>query len=56
MGGPILWEYVHRGLSGYFLLNWDGKGHWASPLASLKPQSLYSSVHLRVSDIFHGQV
>ena len=31
MGGPILWEYGHRGLSGYFLLNWDGEGYWASP-------------------------
>ena len=26
------------------------------PLASLKPQSPYSSVHLRMSDIFRGQV
>ena len=32
------------------------EGHWASPLASLKPQSPYSSVHLRVSDIFCGQL
>ena len=40
--------------AGYFLLSWDGEGHWASPsLASLKPQSPYSSVHLKVSDIFH---
>ena len=44
----------HQGLSGYFLMNWDGEGHWASPFASLKTQSPYSSVHLRVSDIFCG--
>lgn len=25
---------------GYLLLIWDGKGHWASPLASVKPQVL----------------
>ena len=31
MGGSVLWEQGHRSLSGYFLLNWDGKGHWASP-------------------------
>ena len=31
VGGPILWEQGHRGLSGYLLLNWDGEGHWASP-------------------------
>ena len=31
MGGPILWEQGRRGLSGYFLLNWDGEGYWASP-------------------------
>ena len=31
MGGPILWELGYQGLSGYFLLNWDGEGHWASP-------------------------
>ena len=43
---------VCRGLSGYFLLNWDGEGHWASPLASLRSQSPYSGVHQRVSDIF----
>ena len=27
-----------------------------TPLASLKPQSSYGSVHLRVSDIFRGRV
>ena len=31
MRGPILWEQGHQGLSVYFLLNWDGEGHWASP-------------------------
>ena len=31
MRGPILWEQGRRGLSGYFLLNWDGEGYWASP-------------------------
>ena len=31
MGGPILWEQGRRGLSGYFLLNWDSEGYWASP-------------------------
>ena len=56
MGGPVLWEYGHRGLFGYFLLNWDGEGHWAHPLASLKPQSPYGGVHIRVSDVFHGQL
>ena len=28
--GLILWEYGCRGLSDYFLLNWDYEGHWAS--------------------------
>ena len=31
MEGPILWEQGRRRLSGYFLLNWDGEGYWASP-------------------------
>ena len=31
MGGPILWEQGRQGLSGYFLLNWDGEGYWTSP-------------------------
>ena len=56
MGGPVLCEQGHGGLSGYFLLSQDDKGHWPPPLASLKPQSPYSGVHLRVSDIFCGQV
>ena len=30
MGGTILREQGHRGLSGYFLLNWDSEGYWAS--------------------------
>ena len=51
MRGPILWKYGCRGLSGYFLLNWDDEGHWVSPLASLNPQSPHSGVQLRVSDI-----
>ena len=29
-------------------------GIGSSSLASLRPQSPYSSIHLRVSDIFHG--
>ena len=35
---------------------WTGmvRGIGPPPLASLKPQSPYNSVHLRVSDIFHG--
>ena len=51
MRGPILWKYGCRGLSGYFLLNWDDEGRWVSPLASLNPQSPHSGVQLRVSDI-----
>ena len=31
MGDPIIWELGCWGLSGYFLLNWDDKAHWASP-------------------------
>ena len=30
MGGTFLWEKGHQGLSGYFLLNWDCEGHWAT--------------------------
>ena len=56
MGDPIHWEQGCQSLSGYFLLGLDSKGHWAFLLANLKPQSPYNSVHLRVSDIFHGQV
>ena len=52
MGGPVLWEQGRRGLFGYFLLNWGGEGIGPPPLASLKPQSPYSGVHLRVCDIF----
>ena len=32
MGGPILLEYGHQDLSGYFLLNWDSKGALGNPL------------------------
>ena len=35
---------------------WIARGIGLSSLANLKPQSPYNSVHLRVSDIFHGQV
>jgi len=54
MGGPIFGNRGVEGVSGYFLLNLDGEGHWASTLAVLKPQSPYSSVHLRVGDILSG--
>ena len=30
MGGTFLWEKGHQDLSGYFLLNWDCEGHWAT--------------------------
>ena len=30
MGGTFLWEKGHQSLSGYFLLNWDCEGHWAT--------------------------
>ena len=56
MGGLMLWEYGCRGLSGYFLLSWVARGIGPPPLANLKPQSPCSGVHLRVSDVFHGQV
>ena len=52
MGGPILCEYGRRVLSGYFLAELGG--HWPPRLATLKPQSPYSGMNLRVSDIFHG--
>ena len=37
---------------------WAGmvRGIGLPPLANLKPQSLYSGVYLRVSDIPHGRV
>ena len=55
MGGPILWEQGPRGLSGYFLLNWDGEGYWASP--SCQSQALESLQRCpRVYDIFRGQL
>ena len=56
MGGPVLWKQGSN-LSGYFLLNWDGEGALGFPLllaSSLRV--LISSVHLRVSNIFHGQL
>ena len=37
-------------------VGWQGVLGLHPPLARLKPQSPYSSVHLRMSDIFRGQV
>ena len=41
MGGPVLWEWGCWGLSGYFLLSWDGEGHWGPLLLVSSPESLY---------------
>ena len=48
---PVLWEYRHRGLSGYFLLNWDSKRHWAS-LLLVSNFRVLTTVHLRVGQSF----
>ena len=56
------WEgqfFGNRGVKVFLATScWTGtaRGIGPPPLASLKPQSPYSSVHLRVSDIFHGRV
>ena len=42
MGGKIIGEQGHQGLSGYLLLSWDGGDHWASPSCqSQASESLY---------------
>ena len=55
MGGPILWEQGHRGLSGYFLLNWDSEGYWASPSCQSQSSECLQRCP-RVCDIFRGQL
>ena len=30
-GNSLVVQWLGLGLSGYFLLNWGGKGYWASP-------------------------
>ena len=54
MGGPVLWEQGCQGLSGYFLLNWEGEGHQASPSCYSKASESLYCAYLRVSDIFRG--
>ena len=56
-GGP---NYLQvRGVVTFLATScWTGmaRGFGPPPLDSLKPQSPYSSVHLKLSDIFHGHL
>ena len=59
---PKRWEaqlFGNRGVKVFLATScWTGmaRGIGPSSLASLRPQSSYSSVHLRMSDIFCGQL
>ena len=59
---PKRWEtqlFGNRGVKVFLATScWTGmaRGIGPIPLASLRPQSPYSGVHLRVSDIFRGQL
>ena len=50
MGGSILWKQGSRGLSGYFLLSWNGKGHWASPSCQSQASESLQQCPSKVSD------
>ena len=46
MGGPIVWEQGFRGLSGYFLLSWNGEGALGLPLLLVSSLRVFIAVSI----------